>query len=85
MRAPLIRLGCFLSLVIPPSASSDSAGKNFVVVWESFGSAVTDTSRSSIQGQRFLPEPAFVPSLGVMIAARVALARRQQTPSAPAS
>jgi len=35
-----------------PAVASDSAG-NFVVVWESYPGAGTDTSESSIQGQRF--------------------------------
>ena len=35
-----------------PSVASDALG-NFVVVWESFGSAGTDTDRKSIQGQRY--------------------------------
>ena len=35
-----------------PSVASDSDG-NFVVVWASGGSAGSDTSGSSIQGQRF--------------------------------
>jgi hypothetical protein len=52
-------------------------GKNFVVVWESYGSPGTDTSGYSIQGQRYLPEPSFVQSLGAMFAMMVVLARRR--------
>ena len=40
------------SLQFDPSMSVDPDG-NFVVVWNSFGSAGTDTSGSSIQAQRF--------------------------------
>ena len=58
-----------------PSVASDSAG-NFVVVWQSRGSAGSDTDGYSVQGQ--LPEPSFVPSLGAMFAMAVALARRRQ-------
>jgi len=36
------------------AVASDSAG-NFVVVWDGFGSAGSDTSNYSIQGQRFAP------------------------------
>jgi hypothetical protein len=37
---------------IDPAVASDAAG-NFVVVWQSDGSSGTDTSYSSIQGQRY--------------------------------
>jgi hypothetical protein len=60
-----------------PSVASDSAG-NLVVVWDSFGSADSDTSFTSIEGQRYLPEPSFVPSLGATLAMVVVLARRRQ-------
>jgi hypothetical protein len=35
-----------------PAVATDAAG-NFVVVWRSYGSAFTDTSEESIQGQRY--------------------------------
>jgi len=39
------------------SAVAASSRGDFVVTWQSDGSAGTDTSSYSIQGQRFLPEP----------------------------
>ena len=35
-----------------PAVAADAAG-NFVVVWQSYGSAGTDTSERSIQAQRY--------------------------------
>jgi hypothetical protein len=58
-----------------PSIASDPLGKDFVVVWHSIGSAGSDTDNLSIQGQRYLPEPSFVPSLGAALAMVTALAR----------
>ena len=60
-----------------PAVSTDSAG-HLVVVWTSFGSAGSDTSGESVQGQRYLPEPSFAPSAGAMLAMVLALARRRQ-------
>jgi hypothetical protein len=60
------------------AVASNSAGTKFVVVWESNGSAGSDTSNSSVQGQRYLPEPAFAPSLGAMLGMVIALARRRR-------
>ena len=60
-----------------PSVASDSAG-NPVVVSDNFGSPGSDASSTSIQGQRYLREPSFVPSLGATLAMVVGLARRRQ-------
>jgi len=44
---------------IRPAVSSSSNG-DFIVVWDSYGSAGTDTDSRSIQGQRYsVPEPAW--------------------------
>jgi hypothetical protein len=59
-----------------PSVASDAAGR-FVVTWESKGSAGSDASDYSVQGQRYLPEPGFVPGLGAMLAMVILLARRR--------
>ena len=59
-----------------PAIASDPIGKDFVVVWHSIGSAGSDTDNLSIQGQRYLPEPSLVPSLGAALAIVIALARR---------
>jgi len=61
-----------------PSVASDSIGRNFVVAWTSIGSAGTDIDHNSVQGQRYLPEPPFVPSIGAIAATLLALARRRQ-------
>jgi len=61
-----------------PTVASDSAGQSSIVVWQSSGSAGSDTSSSSVQGQRYLPEPAFGPSLGAMLAMVIVLRRRRQ-------
>ena len=61
-----------------PAVASNSTGTNFVVAWRSDGSPGDDASGTSIQGQRYLPEPSFVPSVGAMLAMLVALARRQR-------
>jgi hypothetical protein len=60
-----------------PTVASGPAGK-FVVVWASDGSPGSDTDSWSVQGQRYLPEPSFAPSLGTLLALLVALARRRQ-------
>ncbi len=62
------------------AVASDSAGKHFVVVWDSEGSAGSDTSNFSVQGQRYLPEPALVPSLSAMFAMMITLARARSRP-----
>jgi len=49
------------------SVASDPNG-SFVVAWQSYGSMGSDTSGFSVEGQRYLPEPAFVPSFGAMVA-----------------
>ena len=54
-----------------PSVAADPDG-DFVVVWGSNGSSGTDTSQSSIQGQRFRPWALAVPAMSS--AARAALA-----------
>ena len=51
-----------------PAVASNSTGTNFVVAWRSDGSPGDDASGTSIQGQRYLPEPSFVPSVGAMLA-----------------
>jgi hypothetical protein len=61
---------------VSPSVASDSQG-DFVVAWQSWGSAGSDNSWYSIQGQRYLPEPSFVSGLGAMLALLVALVRRR--------
>ena len=54
-------------------------GPNFVVVWdERRERGQRHGSEYSVQGQRYLPEPSFVPSAGAMLAMVVALARRRQ-------
>jgi hypothetical protein len=59
----------------PSVARVDDGG--FVVVWESYGSAASDTSLVSIQGRRFaVPEPSLAPSRVVAIAAVALLAGR---------
>jgi hypothetical protein len=58
-----------------PAVASNSAGDKFVVAWQSDGSAGGDASGYSIQGQRYLPEPALAPGLAAMIAMLVALRR----------
>jgi hypothetical protein len=58
-----------------PAVASDSTGR-FVVVWHSVGSVGSDTDQNqfSVQGQRYLPEPSFVPSLAATIALLIRLA-----------
>ena len=58
----------------PAAVASDSAGQDFAVVWQSSGSSGSDTSLESVQGQRYLPEPPFVPSIGVMLSLVLGLA-----------
>ena len=62
-----------------PSVASSPDGKSFVVVWQSDGSAGSDTSLDSIQGKRYLPEPSFAPSCGAMLAMLWVLAFRRCT------
>ncbi|HVN39526.1 MAG TPA: hypothetical protein VMW19_15290 [Myxococcota bacterium] len=57
------------------SVASDSNG-GFVVAWQSYGSADSDTSGFSVQGQRYMPEPAFVPSFGAVLALLGALSAK---------
>ena len=61
------------------SVASNSAGTRFVAVWDSDGSAGSDTSSFSVQGQRYLPEPSFAQSLGAMLAMVIMLARVRST------
>ena len=53
-------------------------GGGFVVVWKSFGSSGTDTSSTSIQGQRYgvlsvMAVPALSPSAGLVLGATLML------------
>jgi hypothetical protein len=57
-----------------PAVAMDPHG-NFVVTWQSYGSAGTDTSYYSIQGQRYAPEPD-APLLALAALVTVALAAR---------
>jgi hypothetical protein len=59
-----------------PSVSLDPDG-DFVVVWESHGSAGSDTSNYSIQAQRYLPEPSEFLMLSAGIAFLAAVGRRR--------
>ncbi len=59
-----------------PSVSLDADG-DFVVVWHSFGSAGSDSSDYSIQGQRYLPEPSEFLMLAAGIAFLAAVGRRR--------
>ena len=59
-----------------PTVASDSKG-TFVVVWDSAGSAGSDTDNFSVQGQRYLPEPSFTVSFAAALAALIALVRRR--------
>jgi hypothetical protein len=60
-----------------PSVATDSLG-HFVVVWKSWGSPGNDDSWYSIQDQRYLSEPSFVPGLGAVLALLIALPRRRR-------
>jgi deazaflavin-dependent oxidoreductase (nitroreductase family) len=79
------------SLQLAPSVAAQAAG-DFVVVWQSNGSPGGDTSNTSIQGQRYTPAAAAVPSLSPAALAGAALlvwlavcaARRRRTPIAAA-
>src|SRR5262249_33059630 len=57
-----------------PAVASDPLGRQFVVVWQSNGSAGSDSSFFSVQGQRYVPEPSLAPSLGAMVALLAGLA-----------
>src|SRR5262249_32872369 len=61
-----------------PSVASDATGQHFVVAWTSSVSPGTDTDLLSAQAQRYVPEPAFAPSLGAGLALTFALARRRE-------
>jgi len=58
-----------------PSVTSDARG-NFVVAWTSYGSFDTDASDSSIQGQRYLPEPGGTLGLAAGVALLLCLRSR---------
>ena len=62
---------------VRPSVVSDPNGTKFVVVWLSKGSPSNNLSQYSVQGQRYLPEPSFLPCIGSMIAMLLVLARRR--------
>jgi len=57
-----------------PAVSVDAAGR-YVVAWEAYGSAGTDSDSFSIHGQRFLPEPESTLGMAAGIALLLALRR----------
>jgi hypothetical protein len=71
------QINTFTTLVqISPSVAVNVDG-DFVVVWDSDGSAGTDTLQTSIQAQRYLPEPSEFLMLAAGIALLAAVGRRR--------
>lgn len=58
-----------------PAVAANDQG--FVVAWQSYGSAGTDTSVESIQAQRYLPEPGATSALAAGVLLLLALRTRR--------